>query len=166
MNDRKSRRFSAPGQTPTSATFTVVDREWEDLEQKGTDSKEDYDSWWKQEEEFEKEKKAIARSGSVVHEKRKQMSRGAIMDIKVARWYLLGSKYALMEIVVLKKNWIPIFFFRLISFFFSFFRHTRTLTNIFHLPYGKPHHATLITHTYDSTHTYLHYNPLLISLYL
>ena len=93
MNDRKSRRFSAPGQTPTSATFTVVDREWEDVELKGSDSKEDYDSWWErqkvwekqEEEEFEKEKKAIARSGSVVHEKRRQMSRGAIMDIKVAK---------------------------------------------------------------------------------
>jgi len=89
--DRKSRRFSAPGQTPTSATFTVVDREWEDVELKGSDLKEDYDLWWEtqrererqEEEEFEKEKKAIVRSGSVVHEKRRKMSRGVIVDIKV-----------------------------------------------------------------------------------
>jgi hypothetical protein len=69
---RKSRRFRAPGPTtPTNATFTVVDRDWE-----VSDSKKDYDAWWErqrekeEEEEEEKEKKAIARSGSVVHEKR------------------------------------------------------------------------------------------------
>ena len=90
---RKSRRFSAPGQTPTSATFTVVDREWEEVDFKGTDSK-DNDLWWEresereEEEEFEKEKKAIARSGSVVHEKRRKMSRDntrGMMNIKVIK---------------------------------------------------------------------------------
>jgi ATP-binding cassette subfamily B (MDR/TAP) protein 1 len=84
---RKSRRFSAPGPTtPTSATFTVVDRDWE-----VSDTKKDYgdsDAWWErqqdkeEEEEFEKEKKAIARSGSVVHEKRRKMSRGTV-NVKV-----------------------------------------------------------------------------------
>jgi ATP-binding cassette subfamily B (MDR/TAP) protein 1 len=89
---RKSRRFSAPGQTPTSATFTVVDREWEDVDLKGSAESKDYDDmWWdreserEEEEEFEKDKKAIARSGSVVHEKRKKMCRGerSAMNIKV-----------------------------------------------------------------------------------
>jgi ATP-binding cassette subfamily B (MDR/TAP) protein 1 len=93
---RKSRRFSAPGQTPTSATFTVVDREWEDVDLKGSAESKDYDTWWdresereeeeeEEEEEFEKDKKAIARSGSVVHEKRKKMCRGGrgAMNIKV-----------------------------------------------------------------------------------
>ena len=69
----KSRRFSAPMQTPTSATFTVVDREWE-----GDNYNKDKVGWWDidlEEAEFEKEKTAVTRSGTVVHEKRRNMSR-------------------------------------------------------------------------------------------
>lgn len=51
-----SRRFSAPGQTPTSATFTFVEEM--DVE----------------EMEFEKEKNVVARSGTVVHERRRKRS--------------------------------------------------------------------------------------------
>ena len=53
-----ARRFSLPPTTPTSATFTVVNRE-ED---------EDY----KEEEEFGKEKAAMTRSGTVVHKVHKR----------------------------------------------------------------------------------------------
>ena len=62
-------------QTPTSATFTVVDREWEEVDLKDGDGK---GGWWDidhEEAEFEKEKTAVARSGTVVHEKRRNMSR-------------------------------------------------------------------------------------------
>lgn len=36
----------------------------------------------REEEEFEKEKKAIVRSGNVVHEKRRKMSRGTV-NVKI-----------------------------------------------------------------------------------
>jgi hypothetical protein len=95
---------------------------------------------WEKQEEFEKEEKAIARSESIVHEKMRKLSRGAVVNVKVAkedhptlkltnvtqnprgrhqhqsdqqiRWdpiddlhirrSLLGSKYALMEIMSMK----------------------------------------------------------------
>jgi ATP-binding cassette subfamily B (MDR/TAP) protein 1 len=79
---RKSRRYSEPGRTPTTATFEVVDEEWEKVDLKDSDEwseKEREKEWKTEEEEFEKEKAAVQRSGTFVSERRRKMTRNRTM---------------------------------------------------------------------------------------